>query len=767
MASATKTYSGDLSTAIVGKISDALENYRRAREIEKSKASPEVKTAAHKLLRNDADAGESTTKDTDLKSYIAKVFGTELDASILQTEAKVGKLSDQILFIGQGIADTQKLVINQNELMESKFDEILNLFKKKDRREEDQANKLKAGELESGMEIRDDNFGSKKDSKSASGDLSTSAVGATFGLIDLVRGISRGKGPLSKRIMNQLLKKNRFTRVLNNRFNRPYVNPRLTTSGARVTQGSNMFTRAWSKVPKFGLGGGPKISGLKGVKGGPGPLAFLTTALDFGLRKNAGQSTLQAGLGSGSSLAGATGGGALGVKIGAALGTLIAPGVGTVVGGALGGTIFSILGGMFAGKVSDDLTGVNKKAEYETGTELQPSFMNNFFEKSVVSSAMLIASAAGVTPQVNAEIRSSGLGHIPVENLNIRSDVGRISQDVSSSSGIKSNSEFIPRLPSLPGSGGNDAGNDKEPWKLFGIELPDLGITEFIGGTINAVVDIAKATRDIVWGRKDDGYWGPKWLGWKRKSEENNVVQPMTTISGSTITDLEELAFLKLVRHVEGTSSDDSYNRWFGGRTDMDMTSMSLQELYDEQTRRMNAGETTYNGLSSAAVGIGQFMDPLNQVKGMYASQGKEFDPTKIKFSKELQLQLLLHLAKEKRGIDVSKPLTIEGLNELQKEWAGLGPFHGQTDRSLEESLRLYNQFHKELELTPIEDRKVSQINNTSFDVEDSLDSFGGGPTILITNTTYVSSNDTSTFPNIPKGDGDWVKKYKLSSLAS
>ena len=71
--------------------------------------------------------------------------------------------------------------------------------------------------------------------------------------------------------------------------------------------------------------------------------AFLTTALDFGLRKRAGQSNVQAGLGSGSSLAGATGGGALGMKIGAALGTLIAPGVGTVVGGALGGTIFSIL----------------------------------------------------------------------------------------------------------------------------------------------------------------------------------------------------------------------------------------------------------------------------------------------------------------------------------------------------------------------------------------------------------------------------------------
>ena len=137
MASATKTYSGDLSTAIVGKISDAIEKYRQTKEIERSKASPEVKSAASKLLSNDSDGSVSTTKDTDLKSYIARVFGTELDASIIQTEGKVSKLSDQVLSVGESIVNTQKLVINQNELMESKFDEILSIFRSNDRREEE------------------------------------------------------------------------------------------------------------------------------------------------------------------------------------------------------------------------------------------------------------------------------------------------------------------------------------------------------------------------------------------------------------------------------------------------------------------------------------------------------------------------------------------------------------------------------------------------------------------------------------------------------
>ena len=154
--------------------------------------------------------------------------------------------------------------------------------------------------------------------------------------------------------------------------------------------------------------------------------------------------------------------------------------------------------------------------------------------------------------------------------------------------------------------------------------------------------------------------------------------------------------------------------------------------------------------------------------KPLYLSDpSKDFDPDKILFNKELQLQLMMDLAKRKRGIDVSEPLTLEGLAQLNKEWSGLGPFYGQTDRSLEESLQLYNQYLKQIEMTPIEDRKVSQINSTSSEVEESLDSSGGGQTIIIANTTYVSGNNSSSLPVIPKGDNDWVKKYKLYSLAS
>ena len=189
----------------------------------------------------------------------------------------------------------------------------------------------------------------------------------------------------------------------------------------------------------------------------------------------------------------------------------------------------------------------------------------------------------------------------------------------------------------------------------------------------------------------------------------------------SQINDLEELAFLKMVRNVEGTEGDSSFSRWFGDYGDNtkygDLTNLTLQEVYDLQTKFLSDPQSLFtlaDGTTdrSAAVGLGQFRDPLNQVKQMYAHLGLDFDPNKIKFDRDLQLQLILHLAKVKRGIDVSKPLTIEDLAILQKEWAGIGPFHGQTERTLQESLNIYNKFLKQLKTGKVE--QVSQNNDIS-----------------------------------------------------
>ena len=154
----------------------------------------------------------------------------------------------------------------------------------------------------------------------------------------------------------------------------------------------------------------------------------------------------------------------------------------------------------------------------------------------------------------------------------------------------------------------------------------------------------------------------------------------------------EEKAFIATVRELEGTSGEKGYDTWYGGRTDMKMTDMTMQQVHDEQTRRMAAGETTYGRHSSAAVGAGQFMTPLAQVRAMYKSQGRDFDPTKVKFTEELQNQLMLDLAKRKRGVDVSKPLTLAGMKKLGGEWASFTPQYGQTSRTASQSLGVYNE---------------------------------------------------------------------------
>ena len=105
-----------------------------------------------------------------------------------------------------------------------------------------------------------------------------------------------------------------------------------------------------------GGGGAPKLPRGPLAKslskfGRIGPMAIATTGLDFFLRKQQGQSNIQAGGGALSGLGGFAGG----AKIGATLGSFVAPGVGTAVGGLLGGAI----GGLVGGNLFDRLYGQN------------------------------------------------------------------------------------------------------------------------------------------------------------------------------------------------------------------------------------------------------------------------------------------------------------------------------------------------------------------------------------------------------------------------
>ena len=116
----------------------------------------------------------------------------------------------------------------------------------------------------------------------------------------------------------------------------------------RRFRGGGGGLRGGGSTPK--LPRGPLAKSLSKF-GRIGPMAIATTGLDFFLRKQQGQSNVQAG---GGALAG-LGGFAGGAKIGATLGSFVAPGVGTAVGGLLGGAI----GGLVGGNLFDRLYGQN------------------------------------------------------------------------------------------------------------------------------------------------------------------------------------------------------------------------------------------------------------------------------------------------------------------------------------------------------------------------------------------------------------------------
>ena len=214
-----------------------------------------------------------------------------------------------------------------------------------------------------------------------------------------------------------------------------------------------------------------------------------------------------------------------------------------------------------------------------------------------------------------------------------------------------------------------------------------------------------------------------------------------------------ELAFLEMTRQLEGTSGKNSLSTWFGdygGKTKYgDLTGKTLQEVYDLQTKFLQDPQSQFTDLKgrtlrSAAVGMGQFINPLEQVRAMYAAQGREFDPNKIMFNEQTQMELILDLAKRKRGIDVSKPLTLGGLDILQNEWASFGPGHGQTNRTTGQSLELYNKILRKMmgdmgdtsSLTPTGvDQKVASILNTSMNSSPE-----SGITNIITNNYYAGA---------------------------
>lgn len=179
-------------------------------------------------------------------------------------------------------------------------------------------------------------------------------------------------------------------------------------------------------------------------------------------------------------------------------------------------------------------------------------------------------------------------------------------------------------------------------------------------------------------------------------SKDNNGGGGSMSLGGGAETN-EEKAWLKTIRAAEGTAGEDGYGKVFGGEVVPELAEgkMTVNELIQLQNtgkmpdrlggREVNYG--TYDGKVSGASGAYQFMP--RTLEGLLRNTGTSGDTL---FTPKLQDQFGLELLRGE-GVDPTKKATIEDMNKAQRQWAGVGTFHGQTTRTTAESLRMYNTF--------------------------------------------------------------------------
>lgn len=164
-------------------------------------------------------------------------------------------------------------------------------------------------------------------------------------------------------------------------------------------------------------------------------------------------------------------------------------------------------------------------------------------------------------------------------------------------------------------------------------------------------------------------------------------------------------ALLNTISFAEGTSGPEGYNMWFGGRTDMDLSKMTINEVVAEQKRRIDSGEATYGRYTSAAVGRYQMMKPEE------AAIAAGLDPAVDKFTPENQDRMVIaKYLKGQAGLtqeQIDSDITPQVIDQLAPVFASFpnlfGPdekgrtgtntsYYGQGGKSQEQITSYYGQ---------------------------------------------------------------------------
>ena len=407
MAGLTKTWSGDLTEEIAGRILNAIKNYDDE-DGNKEEASTSVKQAAKNLDKDDGstkvNSSSIVVKDTILPVHIKVVT--------LGKETK--KLSGKITAIGTGLADTQKLIGTQNEMLEQKFDTILALLS-------GGVGGGEGGTLGSGG--ASGTGGIQKVSQNAGDRLS-----AFFGKKFMMRGaralLRRGSKMLPKTVRRNLLRMRNAPRRVGKKVLRKAVT-KFTTSGV----GKKIATKVGTKAITKGVGKGVGKSLAKKI-----PLVGAAMGAIFAVDRLRKGDFLGAGLELASGIAS------------------IFPGLGT-----------GISVGLDAALIARDVAGEGGKSNVQSNSSQGGSRTISGYEKGsggtnimgffnqagslLVSSVLPVAAATGTLSEVQSQITDAGLDYpiAPLPPIPVKIGQGKVETPAQ----VESNTQS-----KIPGFGG-------------------------------------------------------------------------------------------------------------------------------------------------------------------------------------------------------------------------------------------------------------------------------------------------------------------------
>ena len=258
----------------------------------------------------------------------------------------------------------------------------------------------------------------------------------------------------------------------------------------------------------------------------------------------------------------------------------------------------------------------------------------------------------------------------------------------------------------VPGSGNSDSVSTKLTPGEFVVSAP--AVQQWGADTFSAMNAMGGGgnTGSISRGFSEGGLvsknmWNPmNWFGGSGSGEKKGVTDKdkskLTPEKGGISRNAK--ALLNTIRWAEGTLKPGGYNTWFGGRTDMDLTKMTIDEVVAEQWRRDKAGETTYGRYTSAAVGAYQMMEPEVYAPMAGLSGSSLFTP-----ENQDKMAIAAYMKGKLTNKEIDSPITRETIAKIAGVWASLPTMsgasaHGQPVKKYSDLEKVYNKNLKSLD---------------------------------------------------------------------